>query len=208
MNSEDSFDVHATKEVSIVMDALEKEFGSCSFALYGLCSGADIAVKTALADKRVIGVIQIDGLAFETWQYYFNRYKPLILKSHAWKNLFTYHLPKWFGKKTPEPQNPNLTKPNYLRTPQTRKKVEAELEQLLKRHLYLSFIYTGSPASGVNHADQFAEMYPKLIHYPRVHTEFLAKCSHTLKEPAYQMRLLQKFTYWLESMNVLPQKLL
>ena len=49
--------------VMLALDAIERHLGSTRFVIAGLCRGADLAWKVALHDQRVIGMLQIDGLA-------------------------------------------------------------------------------------------------------------------------------------------------
>jgi alpha/beta superfamily hydrolase len=47
------------------MDFLEKQTGARRFVLIGLCTGADVSIKAALADPRVVGIMAINGQYLE-----------------------------------------------------------------------------------------------------------------------------------------------
>ena len=60
----------AASEASEAMDYLMQTHGIKQFILFGLCSGADDSIQTALKDKRVRGVITLDGVAYKTPKFF------------------------------------------------------------------------------------------------------------------------------------------
>ena len=58
------FEVSAPREARAAMDALQAASGVQRFALIGLCSGAEIAFKTALEDSRVHTLVLINSPRF------------------------------------------------------------------------------------------------------------------------------------------------
>lgn len=55
------FEVSAVAETRQAMDALAERSGMDEFGLIGICSGAEISFKTALADERVTGAVLINA---------------------------------------------------------------------------------------------------------------------------------------------------
>ena len=55
------FEVTAVEETIEVMDWFQRTEGLDSFAVVGICSGAETAMKAALADDRVAGIVMING---------------------------------------------------------------------------------------------------------------------------------------------------
>jgi len=53
------------QEVVQCMDFLQTTYGHKRFILFGLCSGADDALATALQDKRVVGVALLNGYSYK-----------------------------------------------------------------------------------------------------------------------------------------------
>jgi hypothetical protein len=51
-------------DVEAAMDAIERRLGATRFVLVGLCSGADIAFKSALASERVAGTVMMNPRTF------------------------------------------------------------------------------------------------------------------------------------------------
>jgi pimeloyl-ACP methyl ester carboxylesterase len=58
------FEQAAVMEVREVMTALQREHGVSRFVLAGLCSGAVVAFRGALADDRVVGAVLINPQGF------------------------------------------------------------------------------------------------------------------------------------------------
>lgn len=56
----------AVADIRAVMDDLERAQGLSSFALWGICSGAENGYATALRDDRVAGLFMLDGYAYPT----------------------------------------------------------------------------------------------------------------------------------------------
>src|SRR5690606_13583577 len=50
--------------------------------IIGLCSGADFAHAAAVRDKRITGLILLDGFAYHTLGYYIRDYGPGILNPY------------------------------------------------------------------------------------------------------------------------------
>src|SRR6187402_348056 len=69
----------AVDEVLEVMEYLAREKNIKHFILYGLCSGAFASYRTALRDPRVIGIAQLDGYCYMSWQSYLHHYVPRFL---------------------------------------------------------------------------------------------------------------------------------
>ena len=58
------FERAAVEDAREGIDYLAQKHGASSFALAGLCSGAEISFKTALEDERVIGALMINAPQF------------------------------------------------------------------------------------------------------------------------------------------------
>jgi hypothetical protein len=58
-------DESAVQETSAVMTALEHHVGLKTFVLVGLCSGAVTAFRTAVRDKRVVGMMLVNPQGFD-----------------------------------------------------------------------------------------------------------------------------------------------
>ena len=56
----------ALADIRAVMDDIGRNHGIDAFALFGICSGAEHAYVTALADERVAAIFMVDGYVYPT----------------------------------------------------------------------------------------------------------------------------------------------
>jgi alpha-beta hydrolase superfamily lysophospholipase len=80
------------QETRAAMDVVEKECGIRRFVLMGICSGADNALRIAPQDPRIVGIVPIEGLTFQTKGYALDRLRRRILVPRTWKKLVTGRL--------------------------------------------------------------------------------------------------------------------
>jgi len=146
----------AASEASEAMDYLSKNHGIKKFVVFGLCSGADDSVQTALNDERVIGVITLDGLGYKTPKFARNQRLFLakkILLFNNWKSKIS----SITGLKPPPV---SLAEGGDIREfPETAEQASKEIQQLVDRGTQLHFIYTGG-TDYYNYAKQLYDMLP------------------------------------------------
>lgn len=63
-SSGESYRLSALRDVTDALTFMATEGGYSGFILAGLCSGADLAVRAALADERIVGLVLLDGLPY------------------------------------------------------------------------------------------------------------------------------------------------
>lgn len=80
-------------ETREAMDLLERQHGHGAFVLFGLCAGADQAVRTALEDERVTGAVLVDGYAYRTRGHMLHHYAQRLLRLRSWWNLLSLRHP-------------------------------------------------------------------------------------------------------------------
>lgn len=93
------FDQAAVLETREVMSAIERDYGVSRFVTAGLCSGAVVAFKTAVADGRVQGAVLINPQGFvqspEWNEYVVNRtlarqyWRRKLLSPASWRRVLT-----------------------------------------------------------------------------------------------------------------------
>ena len=146
----------AASEASEAMDYLSENHGIKKFVVFGLCSGADDSVQTALNDERVIGVITLDGLGYKTPKFARNQRLFLakkILLFNNWKSKIS----SITGLKPPPV---SLAVGGDIREfPETAEQASKEIQQLVDRGTQLHFIYTGG-TDYYNYAKQLYDMLP------------------------------------------------
>jgi pimeloyl-ACP methyl ester carboxylesterase len=93
------FDQASVLEAREVMNALQREYGITRFVTVGLCSGAVIAFRTAVADERILGSVLINPQGFvqsEEWNaYVVNKamvrkyWREKLLSARSWRQALT-----------------------------------------------------------------------------------------------------------------------
>jgi len=150
----------AADETIQAIDWVTREKGIERIILFGLCSGADDALHTAMQDTRVDGIVVIDGCGYPTKRFYARRFRTHYLRRifslQKWRSLFRRAL-------TGNADVPQTLRPGFdVREYPPQAEAEANLLSLAQRQTKSHFIYTGGVADYYNDASQFLEMFPKL----------------------------------------------
>ncbi len=185
----------ALRDVQDALDFLSATRALSSFILIGLCSGADLAFRVALADKRVVGAVLVDGLPYRTARsyvyYYTLRVWRLILPG-GWRELLADR-PLW--RRLPwSPKKPARTTTDLGgRDIPPRDEAESGLRELAARSVKLLVIYT--EGRGYNYRQQFADVFPS-VPTDRVEVQYLKGADHLFTLLANQDRLVQMVDDW------------
>ncbi len=187
-----------SQETREAMDYLATSVGKDSFVLGGLCSGADGAFWTALADNRVVGVWQIDAFCYETPGYYRRRYGPKLLKPHAWVNSIRVRLPS--KDQDSEKDEEVFVKPEYRRVFPPKSEVSSGLSRLLDRGVGLYFFFTGG-LEEYNYAEQHADAFRDIGLGERAEIRYVCECTHMVTDLAHQALVVQDLRNWMEQFS-------
>ncbi len=193
------------RETQDAMDHLAATHGVQRFVLYGICTGADQAVRVALADPRVCGAVLVDGYAYRTRAFHMHHYSSRLLRTSSWKSVLTGQHPayawirSWFaGRRDQEPpQAPALRAGLYVRPPQL--EADAMLHQLSDHGCRLCFVFT--PSARFNHRAQFEAMFPSLAHAKGLGVEFLEHSDHVFTLRSSQEAMMQVIESWITSVD-------
>jgi pimeloyl-ACP methyl ester carboxylesterase len=188
-------------ETRDAMDFLSESYGVRRFLLFGLCSGADQAVRTALEDERVVGAVLVDGYAYPTWRFKLRHYATRMFRPSSWWSVLSLRHPV-ISRLTnrgrapdtelaPEPAGPRLGV--YDRPRQD--VAEARLLALTQRGCRLFLAFT--PSRHFNRASQLAEMFPALAKSERVQGEYFEHANHMFTLQANQEDLMTRVEAWI-----------
>lgn len=167
----------AAMETKQAMDYLSEQHCIQQFILFGLCSGADDSIQTALFDDRVKGVITLDGLAYDTPRYKFNNVVSLFKKLINWKKLVSKVK---VSLKSDLPPPSSLARGEDIREyPASPEQAAQEFQQLVDRGTQLHFIYTGG-SWYYNYANQFYDMLPKIDWKNKESVSYFAHMDHVV----------------------------
>ena len=182
-----------------VRDALAfvaNERRGSTFVLVGLCSGADLAFKAALADKRVVGGVLIDGFPYHTFRSGMHR----RARQYAW------HLRGRNWRKLVGADNPVLRRlrrsPKAVPSPgsfrqrdvPSREEATAGLHALTERGVRL--LVVGTPDRDYSYRRHFADTFPT-VRSDRVQVTFFPDADHTFTLRANQDRQIRTITEWI-----------
>ena len=190
----------AASEIKQAMNALEERFGTRQFVLFGLCSGADDSVHTALTDGRVKGLVLMDGCGYRTWGYWLHK-----LGRHWPKRLLSPS--KWqaaWQPRTTTDAPVTLQIGDDIREFPPQQTAARQFRTLIDRGVNLKFIYTGGVAQYYNHAHQFWAMFPELRGKSQIDVEYLEPLDHVALLCEDRRLLLDKIRLWVKQTNWLP----
>lgn len=194
------------QETRDAMDFMAGSYGAKTFVLFGLCAGADQAVRTALEDTRVIGTVLVDGYAYRTTGHVLHHYADRFLRPRSWWNVLSLRHPGYARlvsrlrgatgdsmNETPKrPVGPRLGV--YLKP--TREEAEKRLGALVERGCEVLAAYT--PSAHFNRPAQFAEMYPALAGSKHVRVAFFDHANHMFTLLANQEALVARVESWMD----------
>ncbi len=167
----------AAAEAIEAMDYIEANSEVKNFIIFGLCSGADDGIQTALKDERVKGVILMDGLAYGTMRFKIRQaILPLKMLLRPEKWLKKVRVVTALASSKPAPAS--LAMGSDVREyPETVKQATTELQHLVDRGTQLHFIYTGG-TDDYNYANQFYDMLPDVKWKGTESTQFFSHMDH------------------------------
>ena len=197
-----SFTQSAPQEAKEVMDYLQKKYNVQQFILYGLCSGADAAYETALADDRVVGIVQIDPYCYKNWKYHLHHYSRRVFKWQHWKSFFL----RSFGlKQTTNEISPHdaigvdkeyYEMASYARQFPSPESVKGGINTLMRRKVNVLSIFTGGTVE-YNYQGQFFDTFGAVIDRQYYHEEHYPEAGHIIAQPDSQAVVLRRITEWL-----------
>ncbi len=168
----------AVNEIRQAMDWIEREHGIRNFVLMGLCSGADDALRAAVDDERVCGLVSMDGLGYRTPRYYLHRltkhYAKRLIRPDKWLSVIRQLVGSNTEAETPD----SLQFGTDIREYPAREEAAKILESLANRGTKMHFVYTGGVADYYNHANQFDDMFPGLRGRSEITTRYFETMDH------------------------------
>ena len=184
----------AAAEIDQAMDLIQTEYGIGKFILFGLCSGADDAFYAAAHDRRVQGLVMVDGCGYRTPSYFWHRavrhYVPRMVSGRFWRRWMQQ---RWASAgQTPA----SLQLGTDIREFPKRKVAAERLQALVDRGVNIRCIYTGGVSSYFNHAGQFDRMFCDVNMRGRVSTAYFPCLDHVALLREDRNQLLSDVVNW------------
>lgn len=180
------------------MTGLTETLGSARFVLFGVCSGADNAVATALVDDRVAAIVLVDPPAYPTRRSQLRDLQIRVAERGSLKEAIRWGARvaerrlrlaiAMLGRRSAEdPPSEGRELPPVAT-------FGARLTALVDRGVRILAVYSGIHGPRYNHPDQLFEVFPALR--GRVDHRYYPTANHTFTERAVQAELIDDVTAW------------
>jgi dienelactone hydrolase len=184
-------------DIRDAMDFFSNRKSIDRFVLVGLCSGADEAFPVAVADKRVAGLVLLDGFGYRTLGYYLHHYGPRIFKLDVWRRFFKEQI-EAILKAVRNDGGGNFERGRiFVREFPPKEKIETELKQLIARQVHLLFIYSGGVSHYYNYRNQFRDMFRSVDFQDRLQVEYFKEAEHTYPSLGARSKLITTVYDWM-----------
>jgi len=193
-----SRDQRAVMEIQTAMDYLAGIEGVDKFILIGLCTGADQAHRTAVADDRVVGAVCMDGYGYKTWRFYLNHYGPKLLDTKVWikairrianvNDAVGFHQSK---------NTEAVAQISAWRLP-PKNQLRVELKELFKRNVHLLYIYSGGASTYYNYRGQLKDAFKELDFKDYLMVKYFPLADHLYMIIEDRCRLITTIREWLQ----------
>jgi len=186
----------ALRDVRDALCFVANEQEGSTFVLMGLCSGADLAFRAALADERVVGGVLIDGFPYHTFRSRLHRrarHYAWQLRGRNWRELLGSQSPVWRHlRRSPKPGL--LPGAHRQRDVPSKDEADAGLHGLTERGVRLLVLNT--PDRDYSYPRHFAETFPR-VRSDLVQITFFPDADHTFTLHANQDLLIRTIIEWI-----------
>jgi pimeloyl-ACP methyl ester carboxylesterase len=193
-----TFRESAVADTRLAMTRLHELHGHRTFVLFGVCSGADNALATALADDRVAGIVVVDPPTYRTRRSQLrmlrNRLRERSPASAVrWalalaERSVRARLARFRGEEVEEDPAPGREIPSV-------ETYQQQVVQALDRGVRMLALYSGAHRERYNDADQVFEAMPELR--GRIDHAWFPRSNHTFTELDTQGELIAAVTRWI-----------
>lgn len=175
-----------------VLDALEARTGCRRFVVGGICSAADLGWQMALADPRVVGVLQVDGLLRKGFWHRFARVLRALRKPpREWRDGIAA---RWHRRVADRRAGAPVDDDRLRDWPDPGSE-RAQMRALVARRVEMFFVFTGG-ASYVLHPRQFAATYGVPPNRGPIEVAFWPQCDHTFFAEPHRRLLIASIVAW------------
>jgi hypothetical protein len=184
-------------EVREAMDFLQQTRGADRFVLIGLCTGADTAHRSAVADERVCGIVMLDGYSYITLRYFVRRFGKKLLNPVHWKDFLMYKVRNWRRQKT-DSSNDGVSSKSYFWVLPKKSAALQEVRGLVDRGVWQMQVFSGSNI-GYNYAGQYADSMRDIDFRGLLRVDYAEQSDHTHSRLGERTNLIANIADWLQS---------
>lgn len=190
------YEKQAINDIGQAIDEVTARSGTKNCIIIGLCSGADFAHAIAMTDRRISGLVLMDGFAYRTLGFYIRDYGPGIINPYRSIRFVVNRIRKRFFP-APSQKSPRGDNEVYIRPFPPRKQVIRELQELIDRGVKLFFIYSGGITLYYNYADQFFDMFRSVKFKGMVFHRYFREADHTYTIISVRQKLMSTISEWI-----------
>jgi len=194
-----NFRASAVADTRAAMTGLTEALGAQRFVLFGVCSGADNSIATALADDRVTGIVLVDPPTYPTRRGQLRQLRQRVSQRSSTRELFrsalnvaARELRRAAVRVSRRPIDAPASEGRELPPVAA---FGAQLTALVDRGVRIFAVYSGIHGARYNHPDQLFELFPGLR--GKIDHAYFPAANHTFTELATQAELLDAVTGWI-----------
>lgn len=184
-----NYEEQANADLSAAIDAS----GTDEVTVLGLCSGADNAMRSALSDQRITGLVLMDPHAYCSPKVQAARLAAKALDPGRWQRAAG----RLFNSSPTEVLTIESADNDRVAPP--REQFGAEMESLTARGVNILIRYTQFVADTVTEASHFYGAFPDVDFQGRVTVDVDLETDHTYSSRASQERLKKRIAEWLSA---------
>lgn len=173
-------------------EAVERQYGSRTFLILGLCSGADNGIKLSAIDRRIRGLVLLDAESPQDSGFARRQLIARLTNKDKWRRLPEIALRLLTGKKGAGGARPNLGLRDYPRPDD----LETCVKNLVELDGRVLAVFTGNATTSYNEQGQFARAIGT-PGFEKVCVEhFWPDTQHLYPAAAHRTRLLDVIEAW------------
>jgi hypothetical protein len=199
-----SYVEQGVQDVQAAMDFMASQYGMRRFLVFGICSGAVNAFRSALADPRVVGIFMVDGYWYRTpWTEYvrlWKRFRALSLSSTL--RAARRRLLGTRGAAAAEARADIFNVEESNNPP--REQFAREMNQLVARGVDTFYLFTNSVTDLVSYSGQLAHAFRGEAFVPHMHCEQRLDIDHTMVSLAAQRATVDLVRKWAAAIAARP----
>jgi hypothetical protein len=185
------------QETREAMDFLARSRGVTRFALFGICSGADNALRAACADPRVVGAALVDPYNLPSAERVLHVYANRLLRLRSWGRLLSGRSQVLASaRKAVALQRNAQTGADYASLLPSREEFVAALKTLADRGVQVELLYTGESPGYVHYRRLLRRPLRRWESRDRIRVEYLRDADHVFTLIRSQRRLLELIERW------------
>jgi len=189
-----------TQEATLAaLDHLAEHHGVDRFVVGGVCSAADLGWALATRDRRVVGLLMLDGISFTGFWFHFARIAGALRRGPgAWFGIARRLLGRTAANATAAAAGAGRMP--FIADERGwpgRAEARRQFAALVRRGARSLWIYTGGYADLFLHPRQFVAMFGRVARSSAVEMHYWPDCDHTFYARQHRDRLLGTIEQWM-----------